>query len=858
MDIPAWEMLLAKYNHCPRCAMTGLTWEEAELTVDHIIPRHEKGVDDISNYQFLIRAENSRKGVHPDSYWKQEFYWDRSFNLLALRAAQRRYAFDMIDQAYRDYFSRPRGEISRLLYLMAMIIGAGKTLAVPMVAAAYNRVIRMEVGVAAPRADRILITTKEAAIRNQIADELKKEMVGYKIASVPPRVLVVDEDHRLTPENIKSYDVCCACIHQLWTFNGDYRYNLPFILAHFPLIFFDELHFGLEQIMAIVRQTDSLCFGLTSTPIKASGDPIKSCRMFSLYDYQAANLNDGSLKYLSTAEADLVNIVEEVGIEDAVIREGLAERTVHDVNDPAYKYALAANKTVAERVVSYVQHCDLMEPSRDPAEPPSLFSRMPSPFGDLASPLFTEAAKHRVETPGGVSVDIWYPMHAMIVVDGVQMAEHVCEQLNHMFNVDRKQFPLAKGYRAEVVRSDFETIDGSWQKAKPLTTDHPWMMYKNHGVLQMRKDGKTVYACRFLVAIGIGREGVNNKFNGVIGVGKQCDSLVEVVQRWLGRQLRAVSERSPDGRLHVPPARLDTPKIITHRAYGNADIIRRGIEFVLDMRAALADIPTLDDEEAIPPAVPGPQEVDTGETLTGHDRVTIAVAVGREKAGLPTEPPGRVVDRIGADSDTKKRRAQAWQDEVTNRPGQAQGWFFGEDELPVIPVVMRESPTCSPSPEDLRRFILQNMPQHVRLVARMEEDPDIRLMAEGWYQHHIRRFHLDEFKAIENLKTIKNSYASQILATFGRHHAGPDKDFKNQVFKLVGSAVKRLLGVTEGKASLGSAWDKPQYHVILCRPSVRRLIVQYVQAGLIRGGFCPDLAQALGVEEGDRTHDEEG
>ena len=67
-------------------------------------------------------------------------------------------------------------------------------------------------------------------------------------------------------------------------------------------------------------------------------------------------------------------------------------------------------------------------------------------------------------------------------------------------------------------------------------------------------------------------------------------SVVEAVQRWIGRQLRAVVRREKKVLLEVPPKRLDTIRIISHEENaGIRHVVAAGINFVQNMRDALAD-----------------------------------------------------------------------------------------------------------------------------------------------------------------------------------------------------------------------------------------------------------------------------
>ncbi len=83
---------------------------------------------------------------------------------------------------------------------------------------------------------------------------------------------------------------------------------------------------------------------------------------------------------------------------------------------------------------------------------------------------------------------------------------------------------------------------------------------------EIQKSGVLNADCaRFLVAVGIGREGANNPYCGVVGIACSSRSVIEMVQRALGRQIRAVIDLLANG-LCVPPEKW-TPFASLHIAH---------------------------------------------------------------------------------------------------------------------------------------------------------------------------------------------------------------------------------------------------------------------------------------------------
>jgi hypothetical protein len=830
-----WAILLARYDDEPSCSVTGKEWREERLTVDHVVPRSEGGSDEPENLQFLTLIENLRKGTRPDSYWSKSFYWDLKPNLAAMRHYQR-LVFNQLDLAYRSYFLRPRNEINRVLYLNAAIVGSGKTLAIPTTAWAWNRIRRLQYGPACPRAARILVLTKEQALRKQIALELGgdkerkivSEIVQHGMLDRPPVVRQIEAGEELTTRPIvDSLDIALACVQTLWTRNGALRHDLSKVSSLFDLVFFDELHFGLDQVLRTVQGLDSICFGLTSTPITADGSVIRKCKMVSLYGYKDAARLDGAHKYLGTAPADLAEIVQEVGIREATIREGVTERTIHDTTHPAYKYALAAAKTVFERVVQYMKMCDLSKPT----------------------PGLNDPAPHR--TASEVIADLHYPMHGMVAVPSIQLAQALVEMANAQFGRDRATYPMSEGWVADYVSTETEDAEGRSVSAKRLAPDHPFFMYRDDQSFSRRKDGKVQSAVRLLFVVGMGREGLNNRYCGVLGLAKSCRSIVEIVQ-FVGRILRSVWEHADDGRLHVPSRRMDTPLIVTHASYDNKPTLERGIDFAYNMDEKFGDVPVVDEQaEKEPLAVP--ITVDTGAALSDQELVQIAVAVGRVRDGESGPTPAEVIAAIAGRSPEKEKQARTWQQELIQRPKVARNRLLcPDDSLLMIPAVMRESPDCVPTQDALRRFAhiqLADDPKLLALLAGVEQNPAAALLLARWYASYMQQFHLQEFPATTNLQALRNGMSWQVIQSMVALIPGSAQEFKNTVHRFVGCAVKAVLGTNGEPAKNDSDWDCPQYHAILRRPDVHSRIVRWVRSRLLQSGFCPEMARAFAVSE---------
>jgi hypothetical protein len=808
MTQKTFRALLEKYGYTPYCAHCHEN-DPSQLCVDHIRPRADGGTDDISNLQWLCWLCNAQKGVRGDRYWEQWFYWDHDPNLSAFRTAQAREGYGRIVEN-ADWFARPFSQISRRLYLFAWIVAAGKTLGIPAVMFALNYIIRRDCGSAIPRGDRILVLSKEQSNRDQMAEDLATKISGFGICPTAPRVFTITQGWQLeNPIHLDEFDVVCACAQQLWQENGKPRDNLQQILAKFPVIFFDEPHFAMEQALYITeRATTSLCFGFTGTPITATGDSLRSFVLVSLYDYDDANANDHSLKYLSDDANERSKFIEIIGIDEAEILSGEQTSTTTSAEGPWYPKNAAPAKSVAERVVSYVHDCDQE---------------------DLATAVL---APHRrgIGTP-----TLWYPMHAMIRAEGIKIGNALCDSLNEMFRQNRNRYPAEKGYRAELVCSESEEIKGA-----KLHPKHPWMWAKNNGGILSRN------AARFLVVVGMGREGVDNPYCGVVGLACFVESVIEQAQRSLGRELRAPTRVSSQGELFVAPARLDTPKIILHRAFGgNIASIIRAIDILCNMGTCFSDIPTLEQlkTETIPAVLPD-SEMET--LLTEKDKITITCILGEHKIQEVPPPTEEIITCWGGTDKKRKQKVEEWIELIEEQPDKA--WktitrrkYGDRTDLPQADFVLRESTTTEPTEEDLVRFLRVHHKAQAKYATRLSEEA-IGELVRALYTEHVNKFHAGELKPFTTLDKIRKEYGMKVIQELGQYFVGE----KSEVFSCVGYAMRCLLGAKRPAAN-GTTWDIPQVHIVLTRPDIRHQLIGYVRAQLIYRGRCPAMAAALNI-----------
>lgn len=818
MKLDLWRQFVdARGPFC--CAVCGET-EPLLQSVDHIVPRAKGGTDDLTNLQWLCVPHNSAKNSRPDVYWSQNFYFDGPHDISRFRASQRDYAYEQIVH-HQEWFSRPWSQISGHLYLLAWVVGGGKTMAIPALAFALNRVVLMRGVRGSSRADKILVVCKEQAIRDQLAASLRDDITAFGIAGSAPRVGTIRKGEQWQDrEALKQKDIWVACIQQLWEHDGGRpRSDLGEILAQFPLVIIDEPHFAPEQVMGLVAAgPQSLFFGLTGTPIKASGDVLTRMILFSVYGWQDADANDGSMKFLSEDETERREIVQVVGIDEAEIMELGKVTTTESTEHPHYAKQIVPAMTVMEEVIRYVHDCD--REHKDGAK--------------------FAAAKHR----GNARASFVYPEHAMIHADTIQAGKQLVEAANKIFDMDRRKYPVEQGYRAGLVCSGDERDRSDKVKPIALTPSHPWLLAKHNGGALQTRDGQT--AIRFLVVVGIGREGVDNPLCGVVGVACKSVSIVEHIQRTFGRQLRAYTRRGTLG-IEFPPRRLDTVKVITHAAFGAETIggIIDALSWILNMPERLRPLRTMSDLIEGNLSAPDGEISEAGD-LSLREKLEAAHYVGDYAAIGESVDPAHISEMVDRGAGPSKReKLSEWVRTVSENPTEANRRLEHSAALSQIPIVMRELPSTDPTLEDLIRYT-KSYARLAQFAPRLDQSPEALAFCRHAYEEHVQRFHVGSLTKLTDIDRIRKDLAGEIL----RGLAGVYRGDHGVVFPLVGAAVKTILGVPRNEAAaVESKWDSPQCHVILFRPEVRRQIGGYVRYNMMRRGFLPSLAQAFGVEE---------
>ena len=813
MKKPHWlsnsvfEELLEKYNRIPRCVVTGKTEADGiRLSVDHIKPRYQGGTDEVSNLQFMEIGLNCRKGASDDMFWGREFWFDTKPNMEFARTAQK----DAFNEILRcaNWFAQPMSAISRLLYIFPWIVGAGKTLNILTSSCALNAVMRQALG-SVRRANRILVLAKEQAIRDQLDKDLREDSVKYKLFQKAPKVEVVESSWRFRDGNLDQADVVVACIQQL--FEMDDR-ELAALLHEFPLIWIDEPHWAVQQVLRIIAAaTTSICLGNTGSPIDNAGELLQLMVAVNIFGYQDADEGDRSVKFLDTT--DVGRFVRELDIQSADTLHGPIA-TVSD--DDGYEKNIEPAKAIVDAVIAETKSRDNLSLANE------------------------NMAEHREGI--GAELGILYPNHPMIVCDHVAFGEFLCRHANRVFEQNRDLFPREQGYHAEIVHAEGEDRDGLKRNHKPLDPEkHPWLRYKNKGVLDAK-------CSRFLFVSGMGREGVNNPFCGPIGSVSVRRSLIEDVQRGLGRQIRSVVKTSETGNLIVPPGALDSVLVITHKAFDKKESIVAAIDWIMNMHEKLEGLPTvqslMDGDQ-----LDRPSKAEDDILLPTKTKIAIAGIIGGDRPdieGWPDEggSDDDIIKVFGGDNSKRRERIVDWIDIVRNKPAKARKRLGLDRPLATNVAVIREEFKRQPTDDDLRAYLRVH---HSELASCDFAVGVQRDFAMKMYLEYMSKFKTT-IESDRDVDQIKKNIQGRVFQHLGRHYKeNPAKKTTNP-FNLVGRAVKDILG-TEEKVKIGSRFDIPQVHTLLMNPEIERKIVIWVCGRLIDAGHCPALDMLKGKDD---------
>lgn len=634
-------------------------------------------------------SHNSEKGIRPDSYWSQEFYFDQPVDLTKLRASQSDFVYHPLYQ-YRDRLAGRFSQVNGKLNCFLQCTGAGKTLGKAMVPFALNHGALAhfeQSGHKPPRCDRLLIVPITTDLRDQIALELggrprhqcrpgqqpiESQLVQFGIVKTAPRVkAIAGFDQLASAAHDFDHDIFVICSQSLWD-SGDEETMKRSVddwvnaFRAFPVIIFDEFHRFTSKIHEVIkRSSHSLCFGMSASPMSGLGNLLNDTTRITEYAYRDAALKDNSMKSLGEAvdvnppplRPTFEDVITEMKTEEVQHLDGSTENGAGNGN-------FAPMRSVGWGVVEQLKQTDSRRRDR----------KLIAGFRQYL----------RSEQVQRVVPDLDYRGHSVIGVRNLDEAVSLMDHLNEEFDKNRDRFPRHDGWCATVTHSGRPKRGAvPALPAVPLDENHPWFR-----AMQLRKAGQPApyideHCSRILIVVDKCKEGTNNPFCNVIGWARPYDRDIGMIQRH-GRACRSFHILTEDGTLHVPPKELDTIHIVTHEAYGNGaevfaerhDRLIRSLQFFSDPHSyrtpdgrGLKDIPSfrswLDNEIGLS----GGAEDEEDETLHGDDTGRIVDYLARigERGGPIVEK--ELLEHCHAEKahDRRKRQILRRADELLQR-----------------------------------------------------------------------------------------------------------------------------------------------------------------------------------------------
>ena len=584
------------------------------------------------------------------------------------------------------------------------------------------------------------------------------------------------------------------------------------VIADYPLIVFDEMHYAHKNIVAFQKAASkSLVFGFTASPISSNGDLLEQSVRMSVYDYNAANINDDSMKYIGEVSANGDRISADT-IDDWKTTNGwLGGAPTEGLNAELIRMRTVINSTI-KRV--YELDNDRQEPILAPHRNPDKFT-----VGDP------------------------YPAHAVVVVKNVDTAKDVEVYMNKMFGADRDRFPLSKGYKAKAV----------WgSSSSKLDYMHPFFRYKRLGKLD-------TLCCRFLVVVDMATEGMNNKYANVMGLARSCRSVRQILQR-VGRLIRSTHTKTErvDGTFEyvAPPANHDAVHILTHCDYGdqgegnnNIATIQRAVHFMVDMPNAMQDM--MDIEQYVGIDFEHEDEEDGGRvTLTYSELMTITDYIGAAKVDGRNFSTRRMMQALPSNKAAKKilyrNTAKRLYDGVTLTKETIRKTLLTD----VLPEPMQDVAVDDKvhlvqlDVEQAKKFLEDN---GIAAAVQLHEVGSATWLEAANQIHRAidNRFRSTQFETSQTVMGAIDTLTSEICSLPGLHSKTVREAASGIVLEAVLSYLQKM-GATGVSIMEGGKHDIPEIVQELRSESWRAEVKKFVINALLCQGHLKSLAAVLG------------
>jgi hypothetical protein len=809
--------------------------DSERVSFDHIIPVSKGGTNDTFNYQHMDLQKNLEKGAGADPAWSKPSFFDQDIQLENLRQSQLSLYKKVVSREYSEFLNDRREEAIKILNLVCQITGAGKSMAKYILPFALNKSINLT-NPGGPRIRKVLIIVKDRGIRDQLARDLAADPVALKISSVPPRVGVPKDPSQLCDARwVERFDFVVICVQSLWGSSDDATKTdvRMAMFGHFQLIEVDEPHFATQKIQVLKDLAfRSLFFGFTGSPINADGEILQRLVLFELFDYNRAVSEDFCLKHLPDPDEreELFTMIEP---DELHLQRGGDKHKTADLNSvEGYASNITPQLSVMVEVINHMRDVDIEMVHSQHVAPHRQF-HYETGLLDYSS---TEEGVHKPirhlhsARIREVKIGACFPAHAIIVVGSIDEGKRMAQEANRYMEIHRGTFPAEKGYYADFVSGE----DG-------LSPEHSW--YRSDYDKDFSFKGRKT---RVLVLCGLGREGINNPMQTIVGIAAPSMSVVEHVQRSIGRSIRG-KQILKDGVLFVPPSCLDQVKIFLHPAFDCRTALIKAAQFCLNMPAYLEGLPTIEDVMSRSAMLPSEMEKqDTGieSLVTPRERREIFEAIHSEiRAGRDFEEARvQIENRYKYEAPGKKKNIADFLENYEKSPEKALRTFTAPRNMQLsrIDVVLEESACAAVSDEKIITFMRRSHNDlcsfdektvlafgRALYAAEYKKPPAPPLFCEG---------NIEDIKAGIRKQYRQNSFirGSFLLEVDGRPIHG-------ELNRLVNVACKQVFGAgPDDVVGNNTIFDTPQHHHILRQERIRRDIFLWIERQLNDKGYFPN------------------
>ena len=679
MSRPAWEQACV-VPHCARllsgecstpCSLIAGT-SEYPVQCDHIVSRAEGGKNESGNYQWLCKGENQKKGTSMDAEFAREGWFDSRFNKDKLRTHQQELAWDKVLE-FADVFASSHEQLFAVFFLLAWVVGGGKTIGNLAVLFAINQCIN-RTGPGQRRIKRTLFLVHQRELVDSLCEELNEDAYGYKIVGRKPRIIKIKQQADWDRVRTGDYDIAVACTQAIWVPDSCKGRRLTDAelsskLAVFEAVVVDECHFAPERWLQLIRMMPK-AFKIASTATPMYGDG-----QFLASDERIRNR---------------LIVLSSLTYEEARSRGYLKEVLPFDDGCVAGKYVCIKGGKSVEVQKGIEQ---------DGAENTTNANNLVQ-----LEAMIAKAASDMREDDRNLG----FSSHAIIKSSSIAAANDIAGRINAGLS---GKMPSRNGFRCAVLHSgDQPDLNGELAGSKK-----DWMAAKGN-------DGRVVpSSCRFLATVQVGQFGLNNWPCTTVLYADATESVVDIVQR-IGRAMRGSK-----GTVRVYYRRADQEKFEPR--------LKAALEYMLDMETKLrnAGFLWIDDwamqtESKLdrPAVVPLLSELERRETEKVVGRMCIDNATGdddeyRRRIG---ELASRLV-RPGPGEEEKRAALDAYAEALRHDDGRRRKMLNIPDPLepPRTSVVVKDEPPADYSNERLIESIRQgvledggNMAEAVRRV----------------------------------------------------------------------------------------------------------------------------------------------